>query len=222
MTLPKNGAVAGFTLVELLVALFISAVVSAMGYGAITQALKNKDAIEQQQNRLLEVQTTLRMLAQDLGQVIPRPVREPFGNRWEAAFVAATARAEENSQQQILLSFTRNGWANPAGIARPALQRVSYVMHEGVLRREHSAVLDTTQGSPRSSRDLLKNVRSISLRYLGPDYEWLEIWPPPNLSVPGGGGAQPSAAERVRPLGVEIKLELTDMGTLTRIIELSQ
>ena len=58
----------GFTLIELMVAVFITAIVLSMGYGAINQALNNHEALDARQERLLAVQTTMRLLTQDFTQ----------------------------------------------------------------------------------------------------------------------------------------------------------
>ena len=47
----------GFTLLELLVAMFIAAIIFAMGYGTINQAVKNRTGLQEQQKKLLELQT---------------------------------------------------------------------------------------------------------------------------------------------------------------------
>src|SRR5687768_401831 len=169
----------GFTLVELLVAIFITTILFAMGYGAINQALANRGAIEEQQARLLAVQSTMRLLAQDFGQVVPRPVRQPIGSIWEEAF-----RAEPGSQSgQPVVILTRAGWANPAGVQRPALQRVAYVFENGVLRREHWPVLDITLANEPVKRELLTKVKSISLRFRDRSgQQWIDQWPDPTLS----------------------------------------
>ena len=70
----------GFTLLELLVALFIAAVMFAMGYGAISQAATSRDSLQQQQTHLLELQTAVRVLEQDFVQLAPRPVRQAIGD----------------------------------------------------------------------------------------------------------------------------------------------
>ena len=64
----------GFTLIELAVAIFITAVLFAIGYGAVNQAVNNREALEERQERLLAVQTTMRVLGQDIGQLALRPL----------------------------------------------------------------------------------------------------------------------------------------------------
>jgi general secretion pathway protein J len=198
----------GFTLVELLVAVFVTAVIFALGYGAINQALNDLDALRSNQDRLSQLQNTMRVLAQDFVQLTPRPVRNPLGQGFEPA-IRGSERAEP------LVVFTRSGWANPAGIQRPALQRVAYVLVDGTLRRQHWPVLDPTQATEPTGRDLLDRVRSVRLRYMDQTREWREEWPP---QVLGGSGEQ---ALRQRPIALEVTLELEDFGSLVRIFEVA-
>jgi general secretion pathway protein J len=62
----------GFTLVELVVAMFIAAVMFAIGYGAIRQALTSHDSLKDQQAHLLELQNAVRVMEQDFVQVAPQ------------------------------------------------------------------------------------------------------------------------------------------------------
>jgi prepilin-type N-terminal cleavage/methylation domain-containing protein len=80
----------GFTLIELMVAIFITAIVFALGYGAINQAVNNKDALKDRQERLLEVQTTMRVIAQDISQLAPRAIRNPSGNSMDPVLESST------------------------------------------------------------------------------------------------------------------------------------
>ena len=217
---PRNG----FTLVELLVALFITAILFAMGYGAVNQAMANKGAIEEQNRRLLEVQTTMRLMAQDFEQAVPRAVRDPVGGEtWIAAFESQAA-AQGSNRQAALLSVTRSGWANPAGIQRPTLQRVSYVLEDKVLHRDHAPVLDATQSTELVRRNLLTNVKSVALRFMDNSRNWVDEWPSqaipdlPNQSL----YPQPKARDLARPLAVEVTLELEDWGKIIRIFEITQ
>jgi general secretion pathway protein J len=206
--------VRGFTLVELLIALFITAIMFAMGYGAVNQSVNNSGALEEQQARLLAVQTTMRVLGQDLMQIAPRPVREPIGSNWQAALVAEESM---QSQSSPLLSFTRTGWANPAAVQRPALQRVSYFFENGILRREHLPVLDATSASRPIKRVLLTSVDAVTFRYLNGNSQWINHWPgqPPTPSDPNSG-------QRVRPLAIEVTLDLNDWGHIVRLFEIPQ
>jgi len=196
----------GFTLVELLVALFITAIIFSMGYGAINQALNDRDALKTSQARLHAVQNAVRILVQDFSQVAPRPVREPVGDGWQPAM-----RATQESKE--LVTFTRAGWANPAGIQRPALQRVSYGLDNGTLRRVHWPVLDSPLSNEPIRRDLLDKVKAVSFRYMDDARQWRDVWPP--QVQPGN----PDSGLRVRPVAVEVTLELEDWGRIVRIIE---
>jgi len=142
----------GFTLIELAVAVFITAILFAIGYGAVNQAIKNRDALEQQQDRLIAVQTAMRTIAQDVNQLSMRPIRDPTGNGWLPVLSAA-------GNTQRILELTRGGWANPAGVQRPALQRVAYVMDGTTLRREYWPVLDPLLSTEPVKRDLCAHVR---------------------------------------------------------------
>jgi general secretion pathway protein J len=107
-----------------------------------------------------------------------------------------------------LVAFTRGGWANPAGIQRPTLERVSYRFANGTLRRMHWTVLDDTEGSVPVRRDLLTRVKSVSFRYMNEARQWTTQWP-----------AVGATGLRSRPFAVEITLELEDWGHIVRVVE---
>jgi general secretion pathway protein J len=200
----------GFTLLELLVALFIAAIMFAMGYGAIRQALTGHDAIKDQQDRLLEVQTAMRVMEQDFVQMAPRAVRAPTGYSWLPALQAT-------GTTQPVATFTRDGWTNPNGLQRPGLQRVAYFFENGTLRREYWPVLDATQATTTLKRDLLTKVKSVAVRFMDQSRQWQTQWPP--ATVQGQLAQQMTLIER--PIAVEITLETDDWGKLVRILEIT-
>src|SRR5579871_2816788 len=132
----------GFTLLELLVAMFIAAMMFAIGYGAINQAMKNQDALKEQQDRMKEVLTAMRTLEQDFVQLEPRPVRQPIGDGYLPALIG---QSDPTAQPTVVLS--RGGWNNPNGTQRPGLQRVAYYFdkEKNTLRRENYTVMDPVQ-----------------------------------------------------------------------------
>ena len=208
---------AGFTLLELLVAMFIAAVIFAMGYGAINQAVKSRVELQEQQAKLLELQTAVRMIEQDFVQLAPRPIREPVGSTgtYQPALISSTTT-------QPFVALTRNGWTNPTGLQRPGLQRVAYYFENGTLRRNYWTVLDPTQSSPTVSRELLTHLKSVSLRFLDrggaitgstTSQNWQPQWPPPNNANQNN--------DRYRPIAVEITLETEDWGKVVRVVEIA-
>jgi general secretion pathway protein J len=204
----------GFTLLELLVALFIAALMFAMGYGAIQQGLNSHETLKAQQAHLLELQTAVRLLEQDFAQLAPRPVRQAVGSE-----PAQPALQGGLPGTQPIVALTRDGWANPAGLQRPGLQRVAYFLENGTLRREYWNVLDPTLASTTARRELLKHVKTFSIRYLDVNRQWQEQWPPATSTVMVGSSLELMLRER--PLAVEITLDTEDWGKIVRIIEIA-
>ena len=193
----------GFTLLELLVAMFIAAIIFAMGYGSINQAVKNRVQLQEQQAKLSELQTAVRTMEQDFVQLAPRPIRQPVGSDFYPALMSSTTT-------QPVVALTRAGWSNPSGLQRPALQRVAYYFENGTLRRDYWTVLDPTQSSQPVKRDLLTHLKSVSLRFYSQGLTWGTQWP-----LSPRADDSPS-----RPIAVEVTLETEDWGKVVRVIEL--
>lgn len=216
----------GFTLVELLVAVLITAILFAMGYGALSQALTGRKQLEEQSARLSALQQAFRIIEQDIELMQPRPVRDLLGNSYlGSAYVdpnslatggADTAELTAAPDGIVQLSFTRGGWANPAGLPRSELQRVGYLVRVGKLIRQHVLVLDATTASIPEERELLDQVEALHFRFLDESQAWSDSWPTPALL------RQSQAVQlRARPIAVEVTLKLKDYGVLTRIIEVA-
>jgi len=214
----------GFTLLELLVALFITAILFAMGYGAVSQALNSRKEVEDQSARLTALQQAMRVLDQDLELMQPRPARDPLGNGYEATLVVSQNVASDSAaasddtgsmaQSLPLLTFTRGGWANPAGLPRSELQRVSYLLRDGKLIRQHLPAMDTTAATAVVERELLDQVQAVSFQYMDESFTWSSAWPTPGMQM-----STPQELWRARPIAVKVVLSLKDTGALTRIIE---
>ncbi|HEY7378503.1 MAG TPA: type II secretion system minor pseudopilin GspJ [Steroidobacteraceae bacterium] len=195
----------GFTLIELLVAISIFVVLGVLAYGGYNNSVKQTEIARTAMKRLQQIQTTVRVMTQDFEQIAPRPVRDVIGDTRLPALFA------DGRGQSSLVSLTRSGWTNPGGLPRSTLQRVNYVLEDDKLRREHFNVLDVTLSNEPVRRELIDHVKSVKLRYMDNQQQWQEQWPPLN--------APPALATRLRPLAVEVTLELEDFGEITRLIE---
>jgi general secretion pathway protein J len=199
----------GFTLIEVLVAILIMGVMFAIGYGTINQAIRNRGTVEHQQERLILLQRTMRLFVQDFAQLAPRPVRDALGTGIEPAILS-------NNSSNVLVTFTRGGWSNPAGVQRATLQRVRYLLTDGHVRREAFPVLDAAIDAKPTARDLIDGVKSLKFRYLTDGKNWSDTWP-------AGSTVSSGAPDlRLRPIAVEVTLELQDWGRIQRIIEVTQ
>lgn len=199
-------AARGFTLVELLVAIAIFVIVGALAMGGYNELVKQANLVEMNNARSRAVQAAVQRLAQDFATLEPRPVREPLGDSFQPAL-----RADERTEH--LVDLTHSGWSNPAGVPRSTLQRVTYRLEEDRLRRDYWYVLDRTLSAEPASTVLLDRVTEVKLRYMDANRRWHQQWPPNGYSAPD--------MLRVRPIAVEITLELEDWGTITRLVEVA-
>ena len=197
----------GFTLLELLVAMAIFAILGTLALSGYTELQQQSEYAEQRLERLREVQRAMQAIGQDLAQIEPRPIREPLGESLIPA-VLATDSIEYG------LQFTRAGWSNTAGLARPTLQRVGYRLDGEGLWRDHWPVLDRTLVTEPTRVKLLGKVRSVRFRFMNAAREWVDRWPVSD-------GTNLAGSERLRPAAVEIVLELEDWGEIRRVIEVA-
>ena len=71
----------GFTLVEVLIAMAITALVSVVAYSGLSAALSGAESLRSSAARSHDLQQTLGLLSRDLRQVVNRPVIDEFGQR---------------------------------------------------------------------------------------------------------------------------------------------
>lgn len=192
----------GFTLLELLVALAIFALVSVMAYGGLATVLDQQFATDDIAEQLARLQKTYLLLQRDFEQLVPRPVRDEYGD--------TQAPLLGDSQ----LQFTRGGWSNPAGHPRSSLRRVAYRLEDQELTRYAWAVLDRAQNSEPLEQPLLDGVTEVRSRYLAENDEWQDSWPPGTVAATGDGETFSL------PLAVEIQLEHERFGLVTWLFQM--
>ena len=195
-----------FTLIEVLVALAIFGILSALAYGALSQTLLSAEMLNERMDRLQAIQKTMRHLSQDFIQLAPRPVRLELGDSLGPAL-------QSDLRSEYAVELTRGGWSNPVALPRGTLQRAAYRLEEDELVRYYWTVLDRTLSNEPIAVTILDGVEGLKLSYLLDNGDSIEQWPPPNTPGPLG--------LRQRPRAVEIILTLQDQGEIRRVVEIA-
>ena len=213
----RRANTAGFTLVEVLIALAITAFVSAIAYTSFSTVLTGVEASQAAAERVYAVNRAWMMISRDLEQFVARPVRDEFGELEPALQGGMAAR--------FPLTFTRSGWHNPVGQARSELQRVNYRVEEGTLWRDSYPVLDRSGETEVQQVALLEQVEEMRVLFLAGTEnartvgETTELetrdWPENWIFDTSNPGAQLNP-----PVAIELQLQLTDWGEMRRIYAL--
>ena len=194
----------GFTLLELLIAIAIFALLGLATYRMLDSVLRADAVTREHERQLRELTRALSAFERDLRQVAVRPIRDGFGDAQPALhgdLVDATA-----------LELTRAGWRNPLGQSRAQLQRVRWQLSGEQWQRRYWRVLDRALDSQPQVQRALDGVTRLSLRYLDKDGQWLTGWPPANTPV--------DTLLTSLPRAVELSLQHRRYGELRRLIRL--
>ena len=124
----------GFTLLEILVATVILAVMGMIAYRGIAEARVAVVNAEGHLDRLRQVQRTMQVVVTDFRTLTRRKVREPIGDGFRATIV-------RDPNALSLVELSRAGWPNGAGTPRGTAQRVIYRLEEGKLIPETISLL---------------------------------------------------------------------------------
>lgn len=160
----------GFTLVELLVALTIFALLSATGVTLLSFSVRAQEAADERLTRLAEIRRVGALLTSDLAQAAPRVSRDEAGAA-SAAMIGGSGQGDA-----VLLSLVRRGWENLDGADRSSLQKVQYRWVAGRLERSAHRYVDGSPAMPAVA--VVTGVRALRLRYRGPRGEWRDRWDP--------------------------------------------
>jgi len=192
---------AGFTLLELIVAVAVFAVVSVMAYSGLDLMLRSRAQLETIAERQREIELAVLRVERDLRQALARPVRGAYGEDLRA-FVGSEAAAQWTTLD--LAASTDGVHAQP--------ERVSYAVLDHALWRSSDQVLDSSPRETADRRRLLEDVVRIRWRFVSGPRQSLDQWPPrTGITAP-----------ELMPRAVEFRIELADVGEISRLIELPE
>ncbi len=154
---------AGFSLLEVLVAISIFATLSMAAYQVLQGVLNSGELSKKHSENLTELQRAMLILEQDFSQMVARTSRQD-GDDDESLSVLKMADGLFDSESQGI-EFNRLGWTNPLNLLpRSNIARVRYRIQEGQLQRLYFHYPDIVSGQEPEQQVLLKDVEKLELK----------------------------------------------------------
>ena len=207
MTLYRKTSLAGFTLIEVILSMAITAFIAVIAYSALSVAISTSERHEQKAQQLADIQLALSVLERDIRNSVARGIKDEFGDEQAAMMGGALA--------DYVLQLTRRGWDNPTDIKRGDIQRVRYEFNDNTLWRQHWLVLDRlNEGDDRLRVMVIDKVTAFDVLFLKPDNNTAN---PSSL----GGVWQEDWDENDMPLAIEVRLDIEHFGLVKRVFEIA-
>lgn len=170
MTMRSPGT-AGFTLVEMLIALAIFGMITAGSVALLSFSVRAQEMADRQLASLSAIRRAGTLLGADFAQAVPRPWRDEAGQPQRSFYGTA-------GQETRLFTLVRGGWDNPDSLPRSSLQRVEYRLQAGRIYRLGFTHVDG--GGAGSVSSLIDDVQRVELRYRDREGAWLPAWDRPD------------------------------------------
>ncbi len=188
----------GFTLLEILVAFAIFAVMTGIAYSGLNAVLDSREQLSVESQKWRDIALVFGRIEQDIANAAPRPIRDTSDLLAPALFGQQNRKNEDEPH----LALTRTGFSASGNAA--ALQRVGYRLRKQNLEQLTWPVLDQ---APRTTPQVLllaQGINAFELRYLHPRGQWFANWPAPG-------------AEEGMPRAVEVSIVLQTRERVSRL-----
>lgn len=184
----------GFTLVELLVAIAIFAVLSALGWKIFDYLIKTKERNQQHELQIFELQDAYQIILRDSLQLIPMTAN--INGQIRPAL----------SLSDTSLQFSKAGVSDPLKEGLAPYERIEYryVPSEKIVYRLKYRSPNITNNEQPESSVLLKNVDQFRITVLNPQI--LNQWPEAGADL-----SQPTSMQRL-PRGLKIDVQRSDVN----------
>jgi general secretion pathway protein J len=157
---------AGFTLVEMMVALFIFGLIASASVLLLRQTVEAEARSAVRLEEMGDLRRFSAILAQDMTLMLPRPSRDPLGSN----------RVALMSEDALLLGFSRQVPQIDPQPGASSLQRIEWVLRDGALSRAVAPKADGAEtGAPVA---ILTGIESARLRFRDKQGVWQDDWRP--------------------------------------------
>lgn len=190
----------GFTLIEILVAFLVFAIIGVISAQLLSNTLSAQDDLSDRGKRLGDIHRAMQIIQRDVMQLVDRPIRDNYGDPLQAIVIGTDGAIE----------FTRGGWRNPLQLPRAEVQRVGYLLQDNKLLRGYWPVLDRAQDTEPAYQTLLHDVEQVEFYAVDGSGNEHTFWPQTGLS------SQDPATALV---GIIMRIEMAPYGVVERIWE---
>jgi general secretion pathway protein J len=159
----------GFTLLEILIAIAIVALLALMGYRALSALSESESRLSAEATKWRTLDLFFARLEADLREAVPRPARS--GAAIEPAWLAAVDAAGNGA-----LAFSRAGpdfAIDPGSVG----QRLGYRLRNGSIEVLYWPGYDRPRDGEPAAYALLSDVTQFRLSYLTATGIWVDNWP---------------------------------------------
>jgi general secretion pathway protein J len=198
----------GLTLLEVLIAVAVFAIFSAMAYGGLMRLLDSRERIDTERAFWRETALAFVRMQRDFSLARNRPIRNIEGS-FAPPFLGQPTDLRAVAEPSV--EFTRGGILVPNGFTAD-LQRVGYRLVDDTLMRVTWPVLDRAPSTEPDSAPLLRDVETFEVRFRQLNGSWVDQWPPL------GATQQPLPL----PLAVEVTVALKERGKYKRVFIVGQ
>lgn len=163
----------GFTLIEVMIAMSIVAVIGLASAQVISSVLRSDEISAEADKRITLYQRTYQTIQRDVMQMAQRNVRVNGGAPQKNLLFAGENIIESEFDGIV---FTRNGWRNPVQMfPRSTLQSVGYRITDGTLERLHFLYPDQGSDTEPQVTPLLNDVTGLKIEYFY-SKKWNKTW----------------------------------------------
>lgn len=193
----RRQSVDGFTLIELVVAMSIFAMLAAAGWQVFDGLMKTRERATLQAQHLMQLQSVYAQFNRDFSQTIARPVRQ---SEQEKAAVLTDGQS---------LELTRTGVIDPRLTGQGPLERVRYELRNDELWRLSYAQPDHSGNLQPTATRLIGRVAQFKVQALNP--EATTVWPTPESIELNADQTQANRQVLMQlPKGIEVSLTVAE------------
>lgn len=190
----------GFTLIELMVAVMIFAIIAVISYRTLTSLVATKEVVEAAQNKWGGISKTMNQMSVYCNRIVPMTILDGDGSTLPAVLGKNKLSGNFDSQ----LEMTTSGFIGDLAYGSTPPKRIGFRYANGKLFLVIWPVLNRVPNSKPDMILLSTQVAVFNVKYLYQDRQWYDTWP---LSVSDYANV---------PIAIKMYIKMTSGEEITR------